>query len=318
MRIKAPLPRLLKTLLDAPARRSRGYMLPQQEPSGRTSGNRYLVTASIFRNEAPTLREFVMFHQLVGVDHMLLYDDGSTDRSREALAEFVRKGFVTYIPWPRFAAGRNNQFLAYQHAAALCRGTARWLAMIDCDEFLFAPQSNDLKAELRQREQHAAIGVFSRTFGTSGVTQLAKGALVTRTFTQSAPGDYVFNRTHRTIADPERIAAIRSANSCVLAGTDVLSWDEDGRPIYATGEAGHGRDKLRINHYFTKSKADFEAKIARSYFGKGGWDRKMDAKRQEMRELDEVGVQDLTIIEAGLVDALEKKMTARGEQLERA
>jgi Glycosyltransferase family 92 len=267
---------------DAAFRRSWRYRVPQSRLLSSVNLNLYLATATIVFNEAKYIREFVCFHRLVGVDRMLIYMDGGIDSDVcGALADFVQDGFVELIPWPRFIKDRNNQFLAYQHASQYMFGRAKWLAMIDADEFLFAPESGDLIGELRKREHFAALSVYSRTFGTGRVKKIEKGGFVIESLTKRAKLDHLKNRTQRTIARPEMISAIRSANTCVLAGTDCLGWDEDGRPVYATGETGHGCAKLRINHYFTRAEEDFRAKLARQYFGKGNLAEKMSAKALE-------------------------------------
>lgn len=278
---------------DAPFRRSLGFRLPHAPLKAMAVRTlHYLCTATIVKNEARFINEFVAFHQMVGVDHMLIYDDESVDNLQSVLESHIIEGFVTLIPWPRFVSNRNNQFLAYQHALALMRGKCTWLAMIDADEFLFAPESGDLKDELRRLERYPAVGVFSRTFGTSKIKEVPGNALVTQTFRYSAPGDYIKNCTHRTIAKPEHVLAVRSANSCVLRDTPYLGWDERGVPISRTGETGHTSIRLRINHYFTRAQQDLEQKIARSYFGKTCWEDKMKAKLKEAADLDAVCVED--------------------------
>jgi hypothetical protein len=273
---------LCKLATDKHYRAAQKYRIPVVPEYQSADPKCYLTTATIIKDEGRYIREFVAFHSIVGVDHMLLYMDGGHDPLvAVALKDFLAKGFVTLIPWPRFALHRNNQFLAYQHAVALMRGRTRWLAMLDADEFLFAPTSGDLIAELRNREGHDALAVYSRTFGTGGVEQIEGDELVTERLTKRGAADHVKNRTQRAIVKPEAVLAIRSANSCVLRDTACLGWDEDGRPVFATGEAGHGGEHLRINHYFTRAEADFRMKLQRQYFGKGKRDIKMEGKLKE-------------------------------------
>lgn len=286
---------VLRFLSDRAYRRSRYYRIPLLKKPDTQKLAHYLVTATIVRNEARFMKEFVMFHQSVGVDHMVIYDDESEDNLFEILIPFMNSGFVSLIPWPRFIAERNNQFLAYQHAIASQRGKTHWLAMIDADEFLFAPNGGDLKNELSRRERFSAVGVYSHTFGTSGLDELQPGMMITRQLISAAPGDYIKNCTHRTIVQPHAVVAIRSANSCVLGGTGALAWDEDGFAIHGTGETGHGRTCLRINHYFSRAKNDFHRKISRGYFGKSEWHLKMQGKLDELCELESIAVPDQSI-----------------------
>lgn len=287
---------LWRYLIDARYRRAIRYELPKNsgEPKA-PDGIYYLASATIVKNEARFLREFVLFHQLVGVDHMLIYDDGSEDDIIGVLAPFTDTGFVELIPWPRFQKNRNNQFLAYQHALSYMRNLTFWLAMIDCDEFLFSPGDHSLKDQLRKRENFSALGVYSRTFGTSGLDEIPVGGLVMEWLTKRPSDEFYKNWTQRTIVQPRLAKAVRSANSVLLYNADNLGWDETGAPIEETGEPGHTTGELRINHYFTRARGDFERKIARQYFGKSNLHRKMKMKNTEADELDTNNVADFEI-----------------------
>jgi Glycosyltransferase family 92 len=292
----SPFRKAYKYVTDRPYRAALKHGLPEGEQQAAEKPRYYLVTATIAKGEAKYIREFVIFHRLVGVDHMLIYLDGGGDAAVEAaLRDLVAERFVELIPWPRFLRGFNNQYTAYQHAVAYMRGQCRWLAMIDADEFLFAPASHDLKAELQSREQHAALAVYSRTFGTGGIKRIASGQLVTEALFRRGVDDNAKNTTQRTIVDPNVVSAIRSANSCVLKGTRCLGWDEDGKPVSATGEAGHNAARLRINHYFTRSEEDFHAKVQRRYFGKTKYSEKITAKIEEAEGGDLSAVEDTAI-----------------------
>src|SRR6476646_1530288 len=61
--------------------------------------SRYLAVATIVKNEGPYLGEWLEFQRLVGVEHVYLYDNGSTDNSAAVAAPFLAEGFVTVIPW---------------------------------------------------------------------------------------------------------------------------------------------------------------------------------------------------------------------------
>jgi Glycosyltransferase family 92 len=273
---------LKRLAADRAYRRSMSYRLPAASRNQGRGVSHYLCTATIVRNEARFIREFVAFHKIVGVDHMLIYDDCSEDDLRKEIEDFILAGFVELLPWPRFLHGKNHQFAAYQHAVAHVMNATHWLAMIDADEFLFAPSSGDLKSELVKREGFAALSIYSRTFGTGRLQSLVPGDFVIERLTRRAALDHVKNRTQRTIVRPEAVAAIRSANTCVLHGTDKLGWDENGKPVLKTGETGHTSNDLRINHYFTRAEEDFRAKLARQYFGKQTlYDEKMTAKSLE-------------------------------------
>jgi hypothetical protein len=58
-------------------------------------GLAYLSICATFKDEAPYLPEWTEFHRRVGVEHFFLYDNLSTDGSREVLEPWVHAGLVT-------------------------------------------------------------------------------------------------------------------------------------------------------------------------------------------------------------------------------
>src|SRR5690348_6409443 len=57
----------------------------------------YLSACAIFRNEAPYLAEWLVFHLGVGVEHFYLYENNSTDDFESVLAPFFERGEVTLV-----------------------------------------------------------------------------------------------------------------------------------------------------------------------------------------------------------------------------
>jgi hypothetical protein len=93
-----------------------------------------LVICAIFRNEAPYLREWIEFHQMVGAERFYLYQNMSDDDWETALRPYIETGIIEVAEWPRSPPG---QLHAYQHFIDRHKGESWWTAFIDCDEFLF-------------------------------------------------------------------------------------------------------------------------------------------------------------------------------------
>ena len=47
------------------------------------------------KNEGIYIREWLEFHLMVGIEHFYIWDDSSTDATREELAPYVERGVVT-------------------------------------------------------------------------------------------------------------------------------------------------------------------------------------------------------------------------------
>ena len=84
-----------------------------------------------------------------------MYDNGNEDDHLEVLAPFIADGSVIVREWPHFP----GQKLAFNDFIERHRDDARWVAFIDCDEFLFSPTGKPLPEVLRRYEQYPAVGV---------------------------------------------------------------------------------------------------------------------------------------------------------------
>ncbi|MFO1089339.1 MAG: glycosyltransferase family 92 protein [Hyphomicrobiales bacterium] len=203
--------------------------------------------AAIFRDEAPYLREWIEFHQLVGVKHFALYDNGSVDESHAVLAPYVQRGIVSVIPWNSFAAGQNAQRLAYAHALTNFGNRCAWMAFIDIDEFLFTENPVQLSEQMRAYEDVDVVHVGRYEFGPSGHAVQPRG-LVLENYTER--GHLTDVPKVKSIVRPCCATAVGTHRTLVRGGPARTR--EEARP-------------LRINHYFTKSEAEFRAKLTRGW-----------------------------------------------------
>ncbi len=217
---------------------------------------------AIFRDEASYLAEWIEFHLVVGVTHLVFYDNGSTDDSLAVLEPYVRRGLVTVIPWRAFARDVNVQRLAYAHAVANFASQAAWMAFIDVDEFLFSEKRRSLPDALGAYADAGALYVPRYEFGPSGCKKRPAG-LVTESYTHRATWG---EPTVKSIVRPHLVTSV---------GTHHTHVNGRERTI---GTAAHD---LRINHYFTKSEAEFEAKLRR------GWPQGASCKLDPKWELYE-------------------------------
>jgi Glycosyltransferase family 92 len=248
----------------------------------------YLAAGAIFRDEAPYLAEWIAFHRLVGVEHFILYDNGSADAPERVLAPFVAEGIVTVLPWPvpfhERAAAR-----AYADCLERVRGRARWLACLDVDEFLFSPCQSTLNPVLRKYEDAPGIAVRWQVYGSSGQARATSEPVIGR-FARRAPTTWIRNRRTKSIVDPARTVRPLNPHHFEYRGGE-LAVDETGRRVglrprarfkkrlrplygrlgpllrffdpYASTELTSRTvsvEQLRINHYPIKSREEFERK----------------------------------------------------------
>ena len=230
------------------------------------AGNRYLSICSMYKDHAAYLREWIEFHRLVGVERFFLYDNESTDEHEEVLAPYVERGIVEVIDWPSPPHAVNHWGLrfAFDDCLARHRDDSRWIAFIDVDEFLFSPTGRALPDVLHGFEGFAGVAVSALAFGPSGHRTKPSGLVIESYLRRRAYVSPEADVEHvKSVVDPGRVDRTHNAHGFYYA--DGYAVHEDGER--AAGEAPGSKvfpkaSLLRVNHYLTKSIAEYDTKRA--------------------------------------------------------
>jgi hypothetical protein len=209
------------------------------------------------KDEGRYLSEWLTFHRLLGVDHVYIYDNGSTDDTAAVLAPFVRSGFVTVTPWTGPLRVQAMQLRAYHHALTSYGTLCRWLAFTDVDEFLFPTADEPLPEVLSRYEALPAVAVPWTMFGTSGHKRRPDG-LVIEAYTMRS-GDL---SRPKSIVQPSEVRGISNAHLLDYDEGRMVAYNERGELVGKRGP--FYSDVLRLNHYFTRSEEDLARKRARA------------------------------------------------------
>jgi hypothetical protein len=218
----------------------------------------YLSVCGCLGYDAPYLLEWVEFHRLVGVERFFLYNNGDRDTQRELLAPYVEDGIVVLKEWRVHPA---PQMPAFRHCLKNHREESRWIAFIDTDEFLFSPTGRPLPEVLVEYEQWPGVGVCRAFFGTSGHRTKPAGLVIEsylRRLTQHRGGTFV-----KSIIDPTRAARASNPHYFVY-GNNGYAVDEKHRPVDTQHAQSLSYEKLRINHYWTRSEQEWAQKASRA------------------------------------------------------
>jgi len=214
---------------------------PERKQGKSQSPRWYLSAMTVVQNEAPYLDEWLAFCMLEGVEHVLIYDNNSTDNVREVLRPWIEAGFVELFDWPlHWKSG--SQTRAYLDALRRLRGRTRWAAFIDPDEYLFSPTGKRLTKALKAYEAHAGVIVNWQRYGTSGHKSRPAG-LTIEAYTRRARSGWARNRRVKSIVDP--MLAVEPQGShlfTVRPGHALVT--EDFRPVRVVRSA-NGRRRLR-------------------------------------------------------------------------
>ena len=264
----------------------------------------YLSACAVYRDEGPYLREWVAFHKLVGVERFYLYNNRSSDDGhREALAPYVQDGTVVLHDWPDclppgVVVGEAAQTATFQHCLQGYGHDSRWIAFIDLDEFLFSPTGRPLPDVLSDYERWPGVGVNWARFGASGHSVQPDG-LVTESYVRRTQRRSL-NREIKCVVDPRRVRNFCLAHFFMLHGEPGVVVDENHRPVDGGSESPSSNDlsrtdevsfeRLRVNHYQTRSEEEYRRKLLRVRPDNGRlrkeWSEDQIARR--LKELDTI------------------------------
>lgn len=169
----------------------------------------YEVAACLmFFNEAYYLKEWLEYHKLIGIEHFYLFDNGSTDNYMDILEPYVRAGEVELYHYPQ--RGENQQehnhiqcHVIYNQALELARGKAKWLAIIDADEFIYPVREKSLPKILKRYKDAGGVYLDYLFFGTSHVEKVPQDKLILECLNHCAEKPMAFGKS---IVRPERVS----------------------------------------------------------------------------------------------------------------
>lgn len=250
-----------------------------------------LAICAIFKDEAAYLREWVEFHQLMGVERFYLYNNNSSDRYLDALDTHIQSGAVVLQEWPQQYA----QLQAYEHCLKNHGDEADWIAFIDVDEFLFSPKAKLLPDVLADYADHPAVGVNWVMFGSGGHVQKPNGGVLENFLRRGeleaglpyphlrlADGSYRPENSHiKSIVQPSRASQCSTPHHLQYAN-DARAVDENGQPIDGPFTAKVSVEHLRINHYWSKSEEECRYKFDKGLAdgsGQRDWNEYLDHEK---------------------------------------
>lgn len=236
---------------------------------------------SMFRNEAPYLKEWIEYHKMIGVDHFFLYNDKSMDNWEEVLAPYIEEGLVEVFYWPTESKEYyiSNQVNAFRNSIQRSRSShTSWLAFIDIDEFLFPMKEKTIVDCMNKHFSEAsAVYVNWRCFG-AGKTVIPSGDPLVFTLTSCSLKHHSKNCVGKTIIRPECASTklLWYPHTCPLKeGFVYFNGSKQIMPFDGINLKTDGKthqELLRINHYVMRDKGFFEnVRLARARNGYDGY-----------------------------------------------
>jgi glycosyltransferase involved in cell wall biosynthesis len=215
------------------------------------------------RDEARDIAEWLAFQVAVGFDAVIIYDNASVDATAEIARTFGRTHDVRLHHWPD--ESELSQSRSYLDCLTTYRRQFDWIAFFDADELL-VPRLGDVQALLADRRDASAVVVNWAMFGSAGHRTRPPG-LMAETFTRRAKSDFPRCRIVKFIVRPEEVRKVAHPCMFLLDGPcrtpagKTPAWH--GSEGVATVRAEHS--VAQLNHYFTRSRAEWMHKAARGF-----------------------------------------------------
>lgn len=219
--------------------------------------NVYLAAATLYKTDPWNILEWIEYHLHVGVRLFFIFNNDDDTRLSDAIfAPYVEKGLLinfhskNWFTYPRVS----KQADCYTHALLAAKGRAKWLAILDSDEFIYPIHKESLVDVLRGYEDCASIACNYANFGSSGLKY--RPELQTESYIHRAADNWEWNRLSKAIGQTAKF------NFCdhhhKFAGS--LFDEHKNRCGWVKPFSG---DLIRINHYMARSREDFYVKMLR-------------------------------------------------------
>lgn len=221
----------------------------------------YVSLCAIFKNEGRYLKEWLEYHRLIGIDHIYLYNNFSTDNYRIVLQKYINDGYVTLIDWPY----ELSQIQAYQNCYDNFKDETYWLMFIDLDEFICPKYKTDIKDWIRPYEKYPSVVMYWLMFGTNGVIEYNPNKLVIEQYTCSwndirNVGKIALNTNYKPVKMYHHY--IYCWVKFLGLKIKVPSLNEAHRFVFYYNEHRVPRkNTIQINHYWSKCIQEYIRKI---------------------------------------------------------
>ncbi len=220
-----------------------------------------LAFVAIVKNEGAYLPEWIEFHKLVGVKKFYIYDNESTDNTKEILSSYIQDGTVTY----EYIKGRGMQKFVYNDAIDKYKNICKWMGFIDLDEFV-TPIKYKTITELFDKDfkKYYGVGINWLIYGDNNHKKKTKGLVIER-FTKHAEKNFEMNRNIKSIINPRYCTLMRNHHAYFIGNASCVNTNGKKIKGWRTNPCF---DKIRINHYWSKS---YEEYIQKKFKG-DAWD----------------------------------------------
>jgi hypothetical protein len=205
------------------------------------------------KDEESYLAEFVDYYLIHGVDHFYFYDNESAVPVADAVRGYRDKCTVLTAP------GDAVQGRAYAHFCKHFRHETRWAAMFDIDEFVLPHRHGSFREFLLDYDDCDGVGINWVMFGDGHhKTRPAGGVIESYLYREAKQSPWI-----KSVVKTEKLVGFHDNPHFATLVDGSTYVDAHRRPIASAYNEAPTIDAIQLNHYFTKSQAEWTKKLHR-------------------------------------------------------
>uniref|UniRef100_A0A6C0JK10 Uncharacterized protein n=1 Tax=viral metagenome TaxID=1070528 RepID=A0A6C0JK10_9ZZZZ len=208
------------------------------EKSKVVQGYAYHVSvAAVFKNETHALDEWIRHYLSIGIDHIYLINDFSTDAYKPIIAKYGNK--ITLFENNVITSEFGRQSLIYEKYLRPILGETEYMAIVDLDEFLYSPARLSFKDFFSKHDKYAQYTINWLIFGSNGYIDQPESLI--DSFTMRA------KTVNNDVINPYDFKSIVKTSK--LIKFSVHSHECLGDTLFLGSES----EEMVINHYIIQS-----------------------------------------------------------------
>lgn len=196
----------------------------------------------IAKNEDNYIEEWISYHLKLGFDHIFIYENNWSCN--------LKNEFITKIPFN----GSTKQLQAYNNFIQKYSDEYQWAAFFDVDEFLILKKNKNIKDFISNYDEYNGIGINWCLFGSNGLDKINGNYNVISRFTK---------REEKINVHIKTILKLNKNVVMMVHNPNIPIVDPNKNKIVGPFNSNGDYEIAQLNHYFTKSKEEFELKVSR-------------------------------------------------------
>lgn len=226
-----------------------------------TNNTTLFMICAVAKHEERYVDEWLEYHKFLGFDYVMLHDNA--ENMTTFMTDLPKKHpeYVTIHHGP----GPHKQAANYRKCIDTFQNTSTWIAFLDVDEFIVLRRHATIREYVQDIAPYGTAVGFNRDYFTSNHRQnYTEYPVLSRFLARKVPSDHLV----KSIAYAPHLNDSVTHHVRLFGNLPMLnSAGKSVGPLKSTKIAGGRTNIAGVNHYFTKSFAEFRDKRHRGLAG---------------------------------------------------